>query len=242
MIALTEAADCRTRTLLAWFGETLPAPCGHCDNCLTPTTTFDGTTEAQKVLSAVYRTGQRFGGLHVVNVLLGKGSPMIAQHGHDRLPTFGIGADRPQAFWRSVIRQLIAQGVLEVDAGEYATMHLAMEKARPILRGETRVMLRHDILEPKERHEAATARVHRAPVVDLPAEHGSMFEALRHWRSAEAKQQVVPPYVIFHDTVLREIAAVRPGSLEELAQIKGVGTSKLGRYGQAVLDVLRRAA
>jgi len=240
MIALTEAAECRTRTLLAWFGETLAAPCGHCDNCLTPTTTFDGTTEAQKVLSAVYRTGQRFGGLHVVNVLLGKTSPMIVQHGHDRLPTFGVGADRPREFWRSVIRQLLAQGVLEVDPGEYATMHLAMDKARPILRGETRVMLRHDILVTKEHHVAATSRV-RQPHGGPEVEPGSIFEALRQWRTTEAKQQAVPPYVIFHDTVLREIAAVRPGSLEEMAQIKGVGTSKLGRYGQAVLDVLRRA-
>jgi ATP-dependent DNA helicase RecQ len=235
MIALTEMADCRTRALLAWFGEAMPGPCGHCDNCVTPVGTFDGSVEAQKVLSAVYRTGQRFGALHVVSVLLGKATDMITQRGHDQLPTFGVGADRTGTFWRGVIRQLIALGALEVDMGEFATMRLVQEKARPILRGEQVVMLREDILvekkqKPKDRPTAA-----------LPAADGGLFDALRQWRSAEAKSQRLPPYVIFHDTTLREIAAVRPGTLDEMGQIKGVGASKLSRYGAGVLEVLRGA-
>ena len=234
MIALTEAAQCRTRALLAWFGEELGCACGHCDNCRTPVGTFDGTVEAQKVLSAVYRTGQRFGGLHIVSVLLGEKTEAVVKWSHDRLPTFGIGADRTRTFWRGVIRQLIALGALEVEVGEFATMRLVADKARPILRGEQVVMLREDIrAEPRKRGV-------RGVVQELPAASGGLFEALRAWRAAEAKAQNVPPYVIFHDATLREIAAARPGSLEELAQIKGVGASKLSRYGAEVLEVVRQ--
>ena len=237
MIALTETAECRTRALLACFGEEMPGPCGHCDNCATPVGTFDGSVEAQKALSAVYRTGQRFGALHIVSVLLGKVTDAVTQWGHDRLPTFGVGADRTGTFWRGVIRQLIALGALEVDMGEFATMRLVQDKARPILRGEQVVMLREDILVEKDRKRGSADRSARAsPAV----QGGGPFDELRLWRSAEAKEQKLPPYVIFHDTTLREIAAVRPGTLDELAQIKGVGASKLARYGAAVLEVLGR--
>jgi ATP-dependent DNA helicase RecQ len=243
MIALTETAECRTRALLAWFGEAMEGPCGHCDNCVTPVGTFDGTVEAQKVLSAVYRTGQRFGALHIVSVLLGKVTDTAVQWHHDRLPTFGVGADRTRTFWRGVIRQLIALGALEVDMGEFATMRLVQDKARPILRGEQTVMLREDILIEKDRRRGSPDRNARAkPAAGLPEAGGGLFDALRGWRSAEAKAQNVPPYVIFHDTTLREIAAVRPATLDEMAQIKGVGASKLSRYGMPVLEVLRRAA
>jgi ATP-dependent DNA helicase RecQ len=234
MIALTETAQCRTRALLAWFGEELGCACGHCDNCATPVGTFDGSVEAQKALSAVYRTGQRFGGLHVVSVLLGEKTEAVVKWSHDRLPTFGIGADRTRAFWRGVIRQLIAIGALEVDVGEFATMRLVTEKARPILRGEQTVVLREDIrAEPKKRAPRGRA------AEELPAASSGLFEALRAWRAAEAKGQSVPPYVIFHDATLREIAAARPASLDEMGQIKGVGASKLARYGAEVLDVVR---
>jgi ATP-dependent DNA helicase RecQ len=243
MIALTETAECRTRALLAWFGEAMEGPCGHCDNCVTPVGTFDGTVDAQKVLSAVYRTGQRFGALHIVSVLLGKVTDTAVQWHHDRLPTFGVGADRTRTFWRGVIRQLIALGALEVDMGEFATMRLVQDKARPILRGEQTVMLREDILIEKDRRRGSPDRNARAkPAAGLPEAGGGLFDALRGWRSAEAKAQNVPPYVIFHDTTLREIAAVRPATLDEMAQIKGVGASKLSRYGMPVLEVLRRAA
>jgi ATP-dependent DNA helicase RecQ len=242
MIALTETAGCRTRALLSCFGEELGQDCGHCDNCGAPVNVFDGTTEAQKVLSAVYRTGQRFGVGHVVSVLLGKATEKVAQWQHDRLPTFGVGADRPEGFWRSVIRQLIARGVMgvEVDAeeGRFSTLSLVADRARPILRGEERVMLREDATPPRDRRRGSPDRVSRRPAVVGEADEAG-FEALRGWRSAEARAQGVPPYVIFHDSVLRDIAAGRPASLDELAQIKGVGASKLARYGAGVLAVLR---
>jgi ATP-dependent DNA helicase RecQ len=241
MIALTETAACRTRTLLACFGEDLAVPCGHCDNCVAPATVFDGTTEAQKVLSAIYRTGQRFGAKHVVDVLLGEASEGVAKWAHDKLPTFGVGRDRPARFWHGVIRQLVALGALDVaeEEGGFRKLHLDADKARPILRGEERVMLREGDA-PVERARERGRPVRGAPApADMPA-GGELFEALRLWRAAEAKAQAVPPYVIFHDSVLREIAAVRPASLDELAGIKGVGASKLARYGAAVLAVVRR--
>ncbi len=240
MIALTETVGCRTRALLRCFGEELGQDCGHCDNCAAPVNMFDGTTEAQKVLSAVYRTGQRFGALHVVNVLLGKMTDAVAQWGHDKLPTWGIGTDRTPVFWRGVIRQLIAKGALDVETGEFATVHLVTDKARPILRGEERVMLREDA-PPRDRRRGApdrNGRVRPEAAAALSAEGNTLFDALRLWRSGEAKAQGVPPYVIFHDTTLRDIAAVRPGTLAELGQVKGVGATKLARYGAGVLAVL----
>jgi ATP-dependent DNA helicase RecQ len=240
MISLTETAECRTRALLACFGEELAGPCGHCDNCATPVRVFDGTTEAQKVLSAVYRTGQRFGALHIISVLLGKATDMVVQRGHDQLPTFGVGADRPRGFWRGVIRQLVARGVLEVDTGKFATVSLVMERARPILRGEQRVLLREEAEPPPRsriaRGTPASTETSMAPEDEL------LFEALRTWRAAEARAQGVPPYVIFQDVVLREIVAARPATLDALGQLRGVGASKLARYGAQVLEVARRGS
>jgi ATP-dependent DNA helicase RecQ len=236
MIALTETSGCRTQALLACFGETLAAPCGHCDNCAAPPVTYDGTVEAQKVLSAVYRTDQIFGALHIVAVLRGERTEPVGRHKHDRLPTFGIGADRPAGFWRGVIRQLIAQGALDVDT-EHGGLHLVAERARPILRGEVRVALRETPEPPPRRPAAAEPRAATSPALPAGVPAG-VFEALRAWRSAEAKAQSVPPYVIFHDTTLREIAAAAPRNMDELSQIKGVGASKLARYGAAVLAVL----
>jgi ATP-dependent DNA helicase RecQ len=254
MIALTESAACRTRALLACFGEDLGGACGHCDNCTGPVGTFDGTTEAQKVLSAVYRTGQRFGAVHVVSVLMGKATDAVAKWQHDRLPTFGVGADRPDTFWRGVIRQLVARGALHVqvdpEEGRFSSLILVDEKARPILRGEDRVMLREDARPERDRAPRARAgRAGRAGAAAAADPSGggagggpgtdTMFEALRQWRAAEARAQSVPPYVIFHDSVLRDIASSCPASLDELGQIKGVGASKLARYGARVLGVVR---
>ncbi|HEY2132328.1 MAG TPA: DNA helicase RecQ [Acetobacteraceae bacterium] len=248
MISLTETVECRTRALLHCFGEELPGPCGHCDNCLSPVALFDGTTDAQKVLSAVYRTGQRFGGQHVIAVLRGESNPKIVQFGHDALPTYGVGADRPALYWRGVIRQLIAKGALTVETGEFATIALVMDKARPILRGEEKVMLRADIAAgssgDRDRRRGSpdrNSRTRPAATEGLSAEGNTLFDAMRLWRSSEAKAQSVPPYVIFHDSTLREIAAVHPRSLDELAQIKGVGASKLARYGAGVLAALHGA-
>ena len=233
MIALTEQATCRTQALLGCFGETLDAPCGHCDNCLAPPQMTDATEAAQKVLSAVYRTGQIFGALHITAVLRGEQTDGVLRHGHDALPTFGAGANHAAPYWRGLIRQLIALGALDIDTAGHGGLFLLPDKARPILRGETRVMLREQARPERSRRLAA------APIAPAPQ---SLFEALRAWRAAEAKTQSVPPYVIFHDTVLRDIAAVRPATLEELGQIKGVGASKLQRYGAQVLGILRDAA
>jgi len=233
MIALTETASCRTAALLACFGEAFRAPCGHCDNCRAPPGVIDGTVAAQKVLSAVYRTGQMFGARHIVAVLRGEAIETVLRHRHDQLPTFGVGADRDAAFWRGVIRQLIARGALASAVGEYASLSLVADVARPILRGEESVMLR------EERAAArAVARADRPRTPALPGPPSALFEALRAWRAEEAKAQRVPPYVIFHDSVLRDIAAAGPANLEELGQIKGVGASKLARYGAKVLAVI----
>jgi ATP-dependent DNA helicase RecQ len=237
MITMTETVACRTRSLLACFGEELAGPCGHCDNCSRPVSLFDGTVAAQKMLSAVYRTGQMFGALHIVAVLRGKLTDMVAKHGHDKLPTFGVGAEQSEGYWRAVIRQLIAHGALRTESGEYASLALVTEKARPILRGEAQVMLRQE--EPAAPAGRRRADRGAAPSQEPTAGSETLFDALRAWRSTQAKAQSVPPYVIFHDTVLREIAAVRPASLDELGQIKGVGASKLQRYGVGVLSIVQ---
>ncbi len=236
MIQLTETTGCRTRALLACFGEQLGADCGHCDNCRNPVAVFDGTVAAQKVLSAIYRTGQMFGAMHVISVLRGQETPMVKKHGHDRLPTYGVGADRSPGFWRGVIRQLIARGALRTDSGEYASLVLVPDAARPILRSEATVMLRD---EPERPARERPARRARSDEVLSPAAGDPAFEALRQWRASEAKLQGVPPYVIFHDSVLREIAAARPGTLDRLGELRGVGASKLDRYGDAVLGIVR---
>ena len=237
MIGLTENAGCRTRTLLGFFGEDLGADCGHCDHCDSPPVLTDGTVDAQKVLSAVYRTDQIFGALHIVAVLRGEKTEMVLRHRHDRLPTFGVGAEHAAPYWRGVIRQLIALGALDVDTAGHGGLFLVTDRARPILRGEERVMLR-EAGAPRVRPPRERAKRTAAVAAMLPPGAGGVFEALRVWRSAAAKEQRVPPYVIFHDSVLRDIAAVRPATLEELGQIKGVGVSKRERYGEQVLGIL----
>ena len=186
------------------------------------------------MLSAVYRTSQIFGALHVIAVLRGEATEAVLRHGHDKLPTFGVGAAHKAPYWRGLIRQLIATGALDVDTQGHGGLFLVEAKARPILRGETKVTLRQEA-PPRE-------RIHARSLQSKPASAGpeiqSLFEQLRAWRASEAKAQAIPPYVIFHDTVLRDIAAVRPATLEELGQIKGVGASKLQRYGASVLALL----
>ncbi len=241
MINLAEATSCRTKTLLACFGETLEKPCGHCDACLSPFAMFDGTKAAQQALSAVYRTGQIFGAKYVIGVLRGEKTDAVERNGHDKLALFGIGRDRAENFWRGVLRQLVARGALRIKSGDYASLELVQEEARPILRGEMQVMLREDgpptFAQSMRASRAASAP--RAPAAPLNGGEATLFESLRVWRAAIAKQQQVPPYVIFHDIVLRDIAAVQPQTLQELGEIKGMGGSKLERYGTDLLRILR---
>jgi len=242
MIALTETTGCRTHALLTCFGEVLPDMCGHCDNCANPVATFDGTEAAQKVLSAIYRTGQRFGAVHVASVLRGKTTDMIQRHQHEGLSVFGIGRDRSEHYWRGVIRQLIARGAVRT-VGDYNALALDERAARPILRGEVPVLLREDT----ERSLRSGPLPGRAPRYGEDDDHGldpageRIFASLREWRRTEAREQEIPPYVIFHDAVLRDIAREQPDDLDQLGRIKGVGSSKLARYGDAVLTAVAEA-
>ncbi|MCP1231681.1 DNA helicase RecQ [Acetobacter indonesiensis] len=236
MIALTETTGCRTQALLNSFGETLEKPCGHCDNCRHPVVTFDGTEAARKFLSAVYRTGQKYGALHVIAVLLGKRTEATDRNQHETLSVWGIGKDKPEHFWRSVARQLIARGALRSD-GQYGGLALNQNAARPILRGEETIQLRADATAELEKGSANRERKSDT-LSDLPEDKQLVFAALRKWRLDEAREQEIPPYVIFHDAALRDIALQSPASLEELGNVKGVGRSKLERYGEAVLEIL----
>ena len=235
MLALCETVQCRRVQLLNYFGQT-GTPCGNCDTCLQPPESWDGTIPAQKLLSTVVRLqrerGQKFGAGQSIDILLGKETPKVKQNGHESLSTFGIGADLSEQEWRGVVRQLLAQGLLGVDNSGYGTLVLS-ETSGEVLRGEREVLLR------REPERASSRKVKRSKAaVDLPPESLDLFERLRAWRGAEAKEQGVPAYVIFHDATLREIAVVRPGSIELLGAITGVGENKLAKYGETILEVL----
>ncbi len=236
MIGLSETAGCRTGALLACFGEQLGGPCQHCDNCASPVALLDGTIAAQKVLSAAWRTGQRFGAGHLVDVLRGKDTEAVRRHGHDALPTFGIGRAEPERFWRGVVRALLARGALRRDP-EHGGLQFDGD-ARALLKGERTLMLK------EERAAIPTAtRTGAGGVAEpLAPDAERLFEQLRSWRAGEARAQSVPPYVIFHDSVLREIAERRPAGRDGLASVRGVGTSKLDRYGTALLGILADSA
>ena len=235
LLAYCETAGCRREALLAYFGEVFQGHCGNCDTCLTPVDTWDGTVAAQQALSAVVRTGQRFGAGHVIDVLLGKRTPRAEALGHDALPTFGVGSELDERRWRSVFRQLVALGMLAPDAEGYGVLRVG-PGAAAVLKGEREVRLRRD----PER--ARAPRVKAAPraraVADLDPAALARFEALRSLRAELAKTQGVPAYVIFHDATLRAMAERDPRSLSELGTITGVGATKLERYGAAVLRAL----
>ena len=235
MLALCETVQCRRMQLLAYFGET-STPCGNCDTCLSPPESVDGTVPAQKLLSTIVRLererGQRFGAGHLIDILLGKSTPRIVQNRHDEISTFGIGTDISDQDWRGVVRQLLAQGLLAVNSDGYGTLVITPLSAE-VLSGVRQVSLRKEVERPPKR--SAKSRV---AVANLPAEAVSVFDALRAWRASEAKEQGVPAYVIFHDATLREVATLRPASLEQLGTVTGVGETKLAKYGQGLLDVL----
>ncbi|HMZ91833.1 MAG TPA: DNA helicase RecQ, partial [Pseudomonadales bacterium] len=231
LLGLAESTGCRRQALLAYFGEQLPAPCGNCDNCLDPPATFDATEAAQLALSCVYRTGQRFGVAYLVEVLRGGDDPRIASFGHDRLALFGRGQERPAAQWRSLFRQLAARGLVSVEIDGHGGLRLT-EAARPVLRGEQRLFLREENTARERRRRKGSA----APL--LASAEQALFEALRAERRRLADAHGVPAYVIFHDATLAQMAAERPRTLADLAQINGVGAAKLERYGEAFLAVI----
>ena len=233
LLGYCESTQCRRQVLLAGFGETYPHDCGNCDNCLSPAETWDATEAAQKALSCVYRSGQRFGVNHVIDVLRGSQSERIQQCGHEHLTTYGIGKDLDATTWRSVFRQLVACGLLEVEA-EFGSLRLT-EGSRAVLRGERRLQLRKEQRERRERE--------RGPRSGLPVEAADLprFQLLRDLRAQLAREQNVPAYVIFHDSTLRNIAELQPATLDELGRVGGIGGAKLERYGQRVLEALAAA-
>ncbi|MBU4611538.1 DNA helicase RecQ [Achromobacter sp. GG226] len=237
MLGLCETVECRRTRLLAYFGQQI-GPCGNCDTCLTPPEAWDGTVPAQKVLSAVYRLwkerGQRFGAGHIIDVLRGKKTPRVDQHQHETLSVFGVGADLSEREWRSVLRQLIAQGLLAVDHDGFGTLALT-EASRAVLKGEHTLMLRRESPKAAARASRSEGRAKPAAIALDPADE-AVFLALRAWRASVAKDHGVPAYVIFHDATLREIARARPGSLDDLAHVNGVGDRKLQAYGEAILE------
>ena len=246
LLGYCELATCRRRTLLAYFGETLEEPCGNCDNCLVPVESWDATEAAQKALSCVARTGQRFGAAYLIDVLRGSCNERVRRFGHDRIPTFGAGQDMGAREWRSVMRQLVARGLLAVDMEGYGSLSLT-PASRPVLSGETEVLMRRDASLPARRGRKRPAGRSGEPAGPSGAPSGpsaanegaaALWEALRKLRTELASAQRVPPYVIFHDASLREMTERRPRTLEELAGITGVGEKKLARYGEDFLAVL----
>jgi ATP-dependent DNA helicase RecQ len=239
MLALCETVECRRAQLLAYFGQQALA-CGNCDTCLSPPESWDGTIAAQKLLSTVFRLDrerrQRFGAGQVIDILLGKTTPKVTQFGHDSLKVFGIGTELRESEWRGVLRQLLAQGLLAVE-GDYGTLVLTASSAE-VLSRQRQVSLRREPERPV-RAPKADKPPRRAAPVDLPDEAVPVFERLRAWRAAVAKEQGVPAYVIFHDATLRQIAADSPATLVELGTVSGIGEHKLAKYGQQILDTLR---
>ena len=231
LLGWCEVTDCRRRSLLAYFGDELESDCGNCDVCLTPPEVFDGTEVARKILSAVYRTGQRFGAVHVIDVLMGKDNDKVRQYGHDQLGVFGIGAELEQQQWRSVLRQLVVLGLLTVDSAGYGALQLS-EKSRPLLRGEIDLPLRRDLLV------ARKLRKPKRKTSDIDEADRGLFDALRDCRRILAEENAVPPYVIFHDATLMQMAADKPTTPDALLAISGVGQTKLERYGPSFLQVI----
>ena len=226
LLGLCETAGCRRVRLLNYFGEAAQ-PCGNCDTCLDPPQTWDATEASRKALSCIYRTGQRFGAMHLIDVLRGKATDRVAQWNHDQLTVFGIGDDLDEPTWRSVFRQLVALGFARPDHDSYGALRLT-EASRPVLRGEQRVEMRRATGRKVKARKAAVA-------ADVDTE---LFSRLKAWRTAQARSQSVPPYVVFHDATLAAIAAAHPRDLGALASIPGIGEKKLERYGDAILGVL----
>ena len=240
LLGFCESTECRHQTILRYFGEEYPGDCAQCDNCLEPVDTWDATEAARMALSCVYRTGQRFGVAHLIDVLLGKATPKVEQFNHQQLSTFGIGNALAQAQWSSVYRQLVAAGYINVDMEAYGGLKLA-EAARPVLKGLQEVWLRRDA-DPVKRRAQRGERGAKSRESFAGANDDPLWQALKAKRMELAREQGVPPYVIFHDSTLLEIHNRKPQTLDEMAQIGGVGQAKLAKYGDAFLRVVEDAA
>ena len=248
LLGFCEVDTCRRQVLLRYFGDTMERPCGNCDRCLHPVATFDGTVAAQKVLSCAVRTGQRFGAMHLVEVLRGVETDRIVRLRHDQLPTFGAGTEYDAATWRSIIRQLVARGLMTADPEGYGGLCLT-DRARGVLQGRERVELREELREELRRPAALPTRGRKAAgaaagrlATEEPAAvevDQGLFEQLRELRKNVASRQRVPPFIIFHDRTLREMAARLPTTEEELSAIPGVGDAKLRRYGKTFLALVK---
>jgi ATP-dependent DNA helicase RecQ len=239
LLGLCETAQCRRVHLLAYFGEE-GAPCGNCDNCLTPPETWDATVASQKALSAIYRTGNRFGATHLIDVLRGKDTERIRQWGHDKLSVHGIGKVEDENLWRSVFRQLVALGFARVDQESFGALVLT-EAARPVLRGEQKVTMRRMAERARDAGGQSGSRSRGARAAAASPVEGAAAEllaALKAWRLDEARNQSVPAYVILHDSTLIELARGRPSDHDELGEIAGFGSRKMERYGNTLLKLI----
>jgi len=233
MLGLCETLSCRRVRLLEYFGE--PAtPCGNCDTCLIPPVSFDGTVPVQKLLSAIYRCDQRFAAGHVIDVLRGAESERIQTWHHDKLSVFGIGADRSEQEWRAILRQVIALGLVTVDHEQFSSLKLT-DAARPVLKGGQKVQLRQYQKPVKQKRSSAPKGYEET---SLDGDEQRIFDRLRSWRMGAAREHGVPAYVIFNDATLREIAKVRPASLDEMRGISGVGEKKLVSYGDEIVRLI----
>jgi ATP-dependent DNA helicase RecQ len=232
MLALCEETRCRRQTLLAYFDEDMPSPCGHCDNCIDGVQTWDATEPARQALSAIYRSGQRYGVGHLVDLLLGRDNEKVRGPGHQHLSVFGVGKAFSEGEWRSLFRQLVARGLADVDLEGYGGLRLS-DSCRPLLRGEVTLQLRRDL---KPQHTAKASSSAASQLVR--GDEREQWEALRTLRRKLAEEHAVPPYVIFPDATLLEMLRSKPASLAEMARVSGVGARKLERYGEAFLDVL----
>ncbi|MBF0107922.1 MAG: DNA helicase RecQ [Magnetococcales bacterium] len=240
MIGYCETVHCRRRVVLGYFGDDAPENCNNCDTCLDPVATWDGLVVAQKALSCVFRTGQKFGVSHLVDVLTGKKNEKVLRFGHDKVSTFGIGKELNASQWRSVFRQLLAGKYLEIDFEGHGSLRLC-ESSRPILRGAQPIVFRKDVISPKlaAREKVKPLERERSRTEGFATvRQGELFEALRSMRSELAKEQNIPPYVIFHDATLRQIIEAMPTTLEELGRVQGVGSRKLKNYGERVLRLV----
>jgi ATP-dependent DNA helicase RecQ len=242
LVGLAETAGCRRARLLGYFGETFgSAGCGNCDNCLSPPVLRDGKVIAQKLLSCAYRTGQRFGTMHLIDVLIGRMTERVKQFGHERLSVFGIGRDLNERQWRAALRQLVAMGHLRPDSDAFGAIKLT-ETARGVLKGETEVMLREQV--EGSRNRAVRSKSRRGELAATPAGPANSLDAALHaalkaWRSEVARKRGVPAYVVLHDSTIDGIAAVRPATLTELRGIAGIGDKKLEHYGDELIALVK---